>query len=98
MAATLNTSTTIEQRGVVGYLWAKNMDAAKDMDKEILPSISLWISFASIFLPTKTHKTTLFYLGTCIQGRRHLVIAATSVQSCAYRSLWVTMKLDSAAI
>jgi hypothetical protein len=36
--------------------------------------------------------------GTCIQGRRHLVTAATSVQSCAYRSLCVTIKLASAAI
>jgi len=40
----------------------------------------------------------LFYRGTCIQGRRHLVTAATSVQSCAYRSLCVKIKLDSAAI
>jgi hypothetical protein len=29
--------TTIEQRGVVRILWAKNMDAAKDIHKEILP-------------------------------------------------------------
>jgi hypothetical protein len=35
---------------------------------------------------TSTHHQE-FYRGTCIQGRRHLVIAATSVQSCAYRSL-----------
>jgi hypothetical protein len=27
----------IEQRGVVRFLWAKNMDAAKDMHKEMLP-------------------------------------------------------------
>jgi hypothetical protein len=33
----------------------------------------------------QTHNATLFYHGTCIQGRRHLVTAATSVQSCAYR-------------
>jgi hypothetical protein len=37
MAAPLNTCTTIEQRGVVRFLWAKNMDAAKDMHKEMLP-------------------------------------------------------------
>jgi hypothetical protein len=62
-------------------------------------SISLWISFAaSIFFAQKTHNATLFYLGTCIQGLRHLVTAATSVQSCAYRLLCVTIKLDSAAI
>ena len=40
----------------------------------------------------------LFYLGTRTQGGRHLVTAATSVQSYAYRSLCVTIKLDSAAI
>jgi hypothetical protein len=50
-----------------------------------------------IFCPQKTHNATLFYRGTCIQGRRHLVTAATSVQSCAYQSC-VTIKLDSAAI
>jgi hypothetical protein len=27
----------IEQRGVVRFLWAKNMDAAKDIHKEMLP-------------------------------------------------------------
>jgi hypothetical protein len=40
----------------------------------------------------------LFYRGTYIQERRHFVTAATSVQSCEYRSLCVTIKLDSAAI
>jgi hypothetical protein len=51
MAAPLNTCTTIEQRGV-RFLWAKNMDTAKDIHKEMLPvwavgSISVWISFAA---------------------------------------------------
>jgi len=36
MAAPLNTCTTIEQRGVVRFLWEKDM-AAKDIDKEMLP-------------------------------------------------------------
>jgi hypothetical protein len=36
MAASLNTCTAIEQRGVVRFLWAKNMDAAKDIHKEML--------------------------------------------------------------
>jgi len=36
MAASLNTCTTIEQRGVVRFLWAKDM-AAKDIHKEMLP-------------------------------------------------------------
>src|SRR5215475_8006626 len=63
-------------------------------------SIYLWISFASsiFFPPKKSHNTTKFYRGTCIQGRRHLVTAATSVQSWAYRSWCVKIKLDIAAI
>jgi len=40
----------------------------------------------------------LFYRGTRIQGRRHLVTAAPFLQSCAYRSLRVTIKLGGAAI
>jgi hypothetical protein len=33
MAVPLNKCTTIEQRGVVRFLWAKNMDAAKNIQK-----------------------------------------------------------------
>jgi hypothetical protein len=73
------------------FFCAKNMDAAKDMHKELLP---IWAAFLCgypllhpHFLPTNTHNATLFYRGICIQGRRHLVTAATSVQSNAYRSL-----------
>jgi len=36
MAAPLNTCTAIEQRGVVRFLWEKDM-AAKDIHKEMLP-------------------------------------------------------------
>jgi len=36
MAAPLNTCTTIEHRGVVRFLWAKDM-AAKYIHKEMLP-------------------------------------------------------------
>ena len=36
MAASLNTCTTIEQRSVVRFLWAKGM-AAKNIHKEMLP-------------------------------------------------------------
>jgi hypothetical protein len=42
MAAPLNTCTTILQRGFVRFLWAKNMDAAKDIHKEVLP---IWAAF-----------------------------------------------------
>jgi hypothetical protein len=51
MAAPLNTCTTIEQRGVVRFLWAKNMDAAKDMHKERLP---IWAAFLCGY-PFDTH-------------------------------------------
>jgi hypothetical protein len=40
MAAPLNTCTTIEQRGVVRFLWTKNMDAAKDIHKGMLPILA----------------------------------------------------------
>jgi hypothetical protein len=50
MAASLNTCTTIEQRGVVRFLWAKNMDEAKDIHKEMLPvgclSV-LWVAYTT---------------------------------------------------
>ena len=36
MAAPLSTCTKIEHRGVVRFLWAKNMEA-KDIRKEMLP-------------------------------------------------------------
>jgi hypothetical protein len=50
MAAPLNTCTTKEQRGVVRFLWAKNMEAKDIHIQEMLPiwdgSIScMWISF-----------------------------------------------------
>jgi hypothetical protein len=50
-------------RTVWRFLWAKNMDAAKDIHKEMLPiwasgSISLWMSFAaSIFFAHKKRTT-----------------------------------------
>jgi hypothetical protein len=44
MAALLNICTTIEQRGVVRFLWAKNMDATKDIHKEMLP---IWVAYAT---------------------------------------------------
>jgi 4-hydroxyphenylpyruvate dioxygenase-like putative hemolysin len=93
----------IEQRGVVRFLWAKNMEA-KDIHKEQLTLPNGQHFFVDIlhcihiFCPQKTHNATLFYRGTCIQGRRHLVTAVTSVQSRACRSLCVKIKLDSAAI
>jgi len=39
MATPLHTRTTIEQRAVVWFLWAKDM-AAKDIHKEMLPMYS----------------------------------------------------------
>jgi len=37
MGASLNTCTTIEQRAVVRFLWAKDM-AARDIHKKMLPT------------------------------------------------------------
>jgi hypothetical protein len=53
MAAPLNTCTTIEQRGVVRFLWAKNINAAKDIHKEMLP---LWAAFVGYFYKINTMK------------------------------------------
>jgi hypothetical protein len=101
MAAPLHTCTTIELRGVVRFLRAKNREA-KVIHKEMLPIRATFLCGYPLlypyFCPQKTHNATLFYRGTCIQGRRHLVTAATSVQSFAYQSLCVKLKLDSAAI
>jgi hypothetical protein len=55
----------------VRFLWGKNIE---EKGVHNMGSISLWISFAfTFFCPQKTHNATLFYRGTCIQGRRHLV-------------------------
>jgi hypothetical protein len=71
MAAPLNTCTTIEQRGVVRFLWAKNMEA-KDIHKEMLPVGQHFfvdiLYCIHIFFSLKTQNATLFYRGTCIQG------------------------------
>jgi hypothetical protein len=42
MAAPLNTCTTIEQLGVVRFLWAKYVDAAKYIHKDML---TIWATF-----------------------------------------------------
>jgi hypothetical protein len=84
------------------FFWAKNMDAAKDIHKGMLAYGQHFfvdiLCCIYIFCPQKMHNATLFYRGTCIQGLRHLVTAATSVHACAYRSGYITIKLDSAAI
>jgi hypothetical protein len=63
VAAPLNTCTTIEQRGIVRFLWAKIMEE-KDIHKEMLPK---WAAFLCgypllhpYFLPTKKRTTPRF--------------------------------------
>jgi hypothetical protein len=68
MTALLNTCTTIEQRGVVRFLWAKNMEA-KDIHKGMLP---IWAAFLygqhffvdilcfHIFCSQRTHNAILY--------------------------------------
>src|SRR5215475_6024049 len=53
MAAPLNKCTTIEQRGVVRFLWAKDMEA-KDIHKEMLP---IWAK--NMDAPKDIHKEIL---------------------------------------
>jgi hypothetical protein len=55
MAAPINTCATIEQRGVVRFLWAKDM-AAKDMHKEMLPMYGEHcLSHQAVLGPPKQH-------------------------------------------
>src|SRR5215475_11893240 len=68
MAAPLNTCTTIEKRGVVRFLWAKNMEA-KDIHKEMLPICAAFLCGYPLlhpyFLPTKNaqrHAVLSWYL------------------------------------
>jgi hypothetical protein len=48
MVAPINTFATIEQRGVVRFLWAKNMEA-EDIHKEMLPIWAVLLSSGEIF-------------------------------------------------
>jgi len=107
MAEPLNTCTKMEQRGDVRFLWAKGM-AAKDIHKEMLPmydehclsrqAVHNWVQkFSDSRKGGQVSKTNIESVVRRIQGRRHLVTGAPSLQSCAYRSLHVTIKLDSAA-
>jgi Zn-dependent protease len=70
---------------------------AKDIHKEML---TIWAVLAALSSFIVTHNNRYAHdctdVAAFIQGRRHLVTAATSLQSCAYRSL--SIKLDSAAI
>ena len=72
--------------------------SSKDSRFSLSRSFTVTDFFCHIFCPQKPHNATLFFRGTRIQGRRHLVTAALSVLSCAYRSLRIAIKLDSAAI
>src|SRR5215475_11596094 len=104
MPATLNTCNTIEQRGILCVfcgqkIWMQQRICTKKCCPYGQHFFVHILCCIHIFCPQKkTQNATLFYRGTCIQGRHHLVTAATSVKSCAYRSLCVTIKLDSAAI
>jgi hypothetical protein len=62
MAAPLNTCTTIELRGVVRFLWAKNVDAAKDIHKEMLP---IW-AVGGVRHPQHTQTGSKYHLYTAV--------------------------------
>jgi hypothetical protein len=68
MVAPLNTCTTIEQRGVVRFLRAKNMDAAKDIHKEMLPIwAALLIELLSYITAHRTRETCFIREGSSIK-------------------------------
>jgi hypothetical protein len=48
MTARLNTCTTIEQRGVVRFLWAKNMEAKDIQDTDLLNRVQLYLLLCTI--------------------------------------------------
>jgi hypothetical protein len=79
MAAPLNTCTTIEQRGVVRFLRAKNMDAAKDIHKEMLPIRAAFIcdSFPHLIQKRRSQLGFVTYL---------LNYPRTLFQTCGYIS------------
>src|SRR5215475_2277407 len=95
MAAPLNTCTTIEQCGIVRFLWVKNMEA-KDIHKEMLP---IWAAFLCgypllhpYFLPTQNaqrHAVLSWYM---YSGAPPSCNSCYVCKSCAYRSLCVTIK------
>jgi hypothetical protein len=51
-----NTCTTIEQRGVERFLWAKNMEA-KDIHKEMLP---IWAYGQFVVIKQVPHSQYIF--------------------------------------
>jgi hypothetical protein len=61
MAAPLNTCTTIEQRGVVRFLWAKNMEAKDIHIQEMLP---IWsqLGFVTYLLNRPRSCLALLYI------------------------------------
>jgi hypothetical protein len=73
MAAPLNTCSTIEQRGVVRFLWAKNMEAKDIHIPEMLP---IWAAFPCLdFQRDVTENSRLLgcdaaSLGECFQTFR----------------------------
>src|SRR5215475_1362941 len=101
MAAPLNTCTTIEQRGIVRFLWAKYIEA-KDIHKEMLP---IWAAFLcgypllhSYFLPTKNAQSHAVLSWYMYSGAPPSCNSCYVCTLCVYRSLCVAIKLDSAAI
>jgi hypothetical protein len=74
MAAPLNTCTTIEQSVVVRFLWAKNMDAAKDIHKEMMPIRAAFLCgypLLQYFLPTKKRIAHSIICTRLFRGKMH---------------------------
>src|SRR5215470_16269806 len=104
IAASLNTCTTIEQRGVVRFLWAKNMDAAKDIDKEMLPIWAAFLCGYPLLLPTKNAQgyavlSWYMYSGApsscnscyvCTVMRKPIVVRYNKTTECCYLEVTVS--------
>jgi hypothetical protein len=74
MAVPLNTCTTIEQHGVMRFLWAKNMDAAKDIHKEMLPIWALTMHLPiNVKSPNNISKWQMEF-NSAFKGLKHSVL------------------------
>jgi hypothetical protein len=76
MAAPLNTCTTIEQRGVVRFCGQKNMDAAKDIDKEMLP---IWAALVPILCQINALHTDSLYVSLILLLHSHLCLCLLNI-------------------
>jgi hypothetical protein len=97
MAAPLNTCTTIEQRGVVRFLWAKNMDAAKDIHKEMLPILCPQVvpTLASFIVTHNDRYAHDYRRSSCYKMAAPLNTCTTIEKRGVVRFLWAKKNMEA---